>query len=176
MANRVNHHQMQAAALGQEPHPWRGSSAQLVLRRLLVSGAIPAEMPTKRVWESFCVVRPEFAGFQSHKFPPRLRSMRHQVQSSSQRSSVENAAFLRDRELFPFNAVTNRNLPRWEGSPAEKHLKADITAKIHERMKPEDLRETRPEYLEFSLTVFRKHIHQEKRLKKYIAQYRNGGG
>jgi hypothetical protein len=42
-------------------------------------------------------------------------------------------------------------------------------------MAPKDLQKTRKEYQEFSLEVFRKHIHQEVRLKKYVAQYRDLG-
>ena len=106
-------------------------------------------MTPKEVWESFCVVRPEFEGFQYDKFPSRLRALRKRIQDDSQRSNLENAAFLRDRELFPVSTVTNRKLPRWEGSLAERYLKADVTAKLHERMKPEDLQKTRPVYLVF---------------------------
>ena len=163
-----------AALLGEGPHPWRNSSAQLLLQQLLVSGEIPGSgMPPKEVWETYCQARPEFKGFQYKKFPARLRSMRQQVHASSQRSVIENVAFLHDRELFPVSEVTNRGVPRWQGSPAERHLKADITAKIHERMTPQEFRTTRKEYLEFSLEVFRKHIHQEVRMKKYISQYHN---
>jgi hypothetical protein len=114
MANQMQHHKRPAALLDQEPHPWRNSSAQLVLQQLLLSGEIPASgLAPKAVWETFCVVRPEFEGFLYKKFPARLRSMRQQVQSNSQRSIVENALFLRDRELFPVMTVTNRGLPRW---------------------------------------------------------------
>jgi hypothetical protein len=176
MANQVEHrhNKKPAALLGpqEEHHPWKGSSARLVLQQLLESGQIPASgMTPKSIWETFCVVRPEFEGFHYKKFSARLRSMRAQVGSESRRSIVENAAFLHDQELFPVSTVTNRGKPRWEGSTAQRHLKCDVSEKKHERMTPQDLRKTREDYLEFELEVFRKHIHQEVRLRKFIAQY-----
>ena len=41
-----------------------------------------------------------------------------------------------------------------------------MKANKHVGMKPQSFRETRPEYMMFSKTVFQKHIHQEKRLWK----------
>ncbi len=57
MANQMQHHKRPAAMLGQEPHPWRNSSAQLVLQQLFLSEEIPASgLTPKAVWETFCVV------------------------------------------------------------------------------------------------------------------------
>ena len=155
-----------------EPQAWIGSSARLVLEQLIMSGEIPATgMTPKAVWETFCLGRLEFEGFRYKNFPSRLWSMRAQIEANSQRSARENAAFVRDQEFFPVSAVTNRGKPRWQGSAAERLLKADIAEMLNDRMTPAALQRTREEYRPFDSDVFRKHIHQEVRLRKYIAQY-----
>jgi hypothetical protein len=42
-------------------------------------------------------------------------------------------------------------------------LAEDINGGLHQIFTPSQLRNTRPEYQEFPLDVFRRHIHQEKR-------------
>jgi hypothetical protein len=41
-------------------------------------------------------------------------------------------------------------------------VKQDIDAELHETLKPNALRQSRPEYQDFPLIVFRDHMHQEK--------------
>lgn len=51
-------------------------------------------------------------------------------------------------------------------------LRADMDAGKHELMKPRYLHKTRPEYMEFELEKFRKHIHQEVYTRKACIQYK----
>ncbi|KAI2504603.1 hypothetical protein MHU86_9815 [Fragilaria crotonensis] len=47
-----------------EPHRWRDSDAQKLLRQLLATGMIPESgMKPKDIWDNICSSRPEFAGF-----------------------------------------------------------------------------------------------------------------
>jgi hypothetical protein len=48
----------------------------------------------------------------------------------------------------------------------------DIDEGKNKRFKPEDLQNSRNEYKKYPLEVFRKHIHQEERRRKYLAQLR----
>ena len=43
---------------------------------------------------------------------------------------------------------------------------------LHLMMKPKELHQTRPEYKEFELEKFRKHIHQEVYTRKAAIQYK----
>jgi len=59
----------------------------------------------------------------------------------------------------------------WAGSQAERWLKDDIDNDRHVGMAPSQLRETRPEYLEWTQTEFRNHVEQEKRSRKTQAYW-----
>jgi hypothetical protein len=52
--------------------------------------------------------------------------------------------------------------PLWHLSDAPDLLKQDINDNKHLEMKPKELHQSRPEYMVFPLTQFRKHIYQEK--------------
>jgi hypothetical protein len=56
-----------------------------------------------------------------------------------------------------------------EGSEAVRLLRLDMDEGKHHTMRPRDLYQTRPQYYEnYPLTVFRGHIDQEERRRKYI--------
>jgi len=56
--------------------------------------------------------------------------------------------------------------PRWDGSAAQQLLRDDMAAGALEELGgPTALRNTRPEYMRFSLKVFTDHINQEKTRK-----------
>jgi hypothetical protein len=69
--------------------------------------------------------------------------------------------------------------PRFGGSEAERLLKLDVSNGEHKKMKPKELKLTRPEYEPFPPCVFAKHIHQElreRRAKSYwLAKKKNDG-
>jgi hypothetical protein len=77
--------------------------------------------------------------------------------------------FLLDRRIHPKNALNHRGEPRWEGSEAVRLLRLDMDEGKHHTMRPRDLYQTRPQYYEnYPLTVFRGHIDQEERRRKYF--------
>jgi hypothetical protein len=74
---------------------------------------------------------------------------------------VDCAAYGHDLAILKASATADRtNLP-WHKSEAKKLLKQDIDDGKNRDMKPSELRGTRKEYEEFTLEVFRKHIHQD---------------
>lgn len=160
-----------------EPHPWRNSNAQKVLQALLVSGEIPCTKTNKarmeEIWNTHCLHRQEFAGFQFTKFPARLRAMQQRHTTQVGHAEAENAILLLHNQHFPTPTLNHRGEPQWHGSNAERLLKADIAAKTNESMTPKQMHCTRIEYQIYPLEVFRKHIHQEVRLQKLRKQYIN---
>ena len=65
-----------------------------------MSGEIPSSSTTSmaplEIWNTFCVLRQEFAEFLFAKFPQRLRAMRKRLLENGGRSEQEYAAFLHD--------------------------------------------------------------------------------
>jgi hypothetical protein len=94
---------------------------------------------------------------------------RHATQG--EQADSEYAALLHHKQHFPTPILNHGGKPQWYGSDAERLLKADVSAKIHETMAPQQLHRTRTEYQIYPLEVFRKHIHQEVRLQKLYLQY-----
>jgi hypothetical protein len=72
----------------------------------------------------------------------------------------DSAAVESFRSLHPRNQATQRNYPFWDTSEASRLLEKDIDDGLHVLMTPKELYNTRQEYKEFPLAVFRKHIHQ----------------
>ena len=58
-----------------------------------------------------------------------------------------------DQQLFPTKALTEQGYPRWEGSLAQRYLKADLKNKERD-ITPSELHNTRDEYKKFPLKVF----------------------
>jgi hypothetical protein len=148
---------------------WKDSLAKRLLENDLKMGIIPLsseEMGPREVY----IHRPEFSEFPYTNFQSNLRSLRKTIQEKHNSSEYDAAAILHDRQIHP-KAVVNRNgKQRWEGSDAEFLLRQDIDNKFHLVMEPNALYNTRHEYKDnFSLTVFRKHIDQEVRRRKFIS-------
>ena len=162
-----------------EPHLWRNSKAQQVILGLLKSGHIWSEMTSKteieQIWNMYCVPRQEFAGFQFSKFPPRLKAMQKSHAAHIGHAKVETEILRVHKQHFPTPLRDHRGHPQWHGSDAERFLKADIAARTpgETPIAPKLFYLTRAAYQIYPLDVFRKHIHQELRLRKLIYQYCN---
>jgi hypothetical protein len=109
----------------------------------------------------------EYENFRNH-----LRDLRKQIRASKDRAISDSAALAHDRRIFPKKTYNHRGEPRWEGSEAEQLLKQDIDEGKNKDLMPAELHQSRDEYKGYPLEVFRKHIYQEERLRKYVAQLR----
>ena len=160
-----------------EPHPWKNSKAQGVLKALILSGDIRCDegerIPALEVWTMFCEPRQEFAGFLFSNFPSRLKAMQDLHIQKRGRAATEAALLVHHKEHFPAPSHNHRGVPRWNGSEAERLLKLDVLERKNEVMEPKDLRATRIKYQVYQPDVFRKHIHQEVRAQKLRKQYSN---
>lgn len=150
---------------------WLNSEAKKLLLQDLRDGTIPVDsksMAPKTVY----LLRPEFAEFDYKNFPGRLRSARQQIISKNNCAASDSTAFAHDRQLYPKAANNHRGEPRWEGSETERLLRLDMDESKHKTMKPQQLYQSRKEYYDnYPLTVFREHIYQEEKRRKFMAQY-----
>ena len=158
-----------AQANNSEP-PWRDNAARKLLEQDIMNGVIPltnAEMSARVVHG----LRPEFTQLPYDSFPRRLQALRTACKAKLDRGITDAAAFEHDRKFDQRPTFASLGLPRWEGSDAQRLLKADITEGVHLHMTPYELHGTRDEYKVFSLTVFRGHIHQEVKRRKFMTSF-----
>ena len=149
--------------------PWAEGDAKRILKRELKKGAIPLnadDMAPRVVY----MQHPEFADYPYEQFRDRLNDLRNKIKEKKARSTFDTHALERDRESHPKPAKNHRGEPRWEGSQAERLLKRDIDNRQHETLTPKALHNTQKEYKDYPLLVFRKHIYQEVKRRKFIAQ------
>jgi hypothetical protein len=148
---------------------WKNSEAKHLLERDLLDGTIPLlsdDMGPKEVFQQ----REQFAEFDYKNFRSNLSNLRKQIIEKKERAISESAALARDRMIYPRATHNHRGEPRWDGSEAEWQLKKDMDDGKHKTMKPELLYRSREVfYLNYSLTVWRKHIEQEERSRKFLA-------
>jgi hypothetical protein len=154
----------------QEEKPdWRKSKAKRLLEEDLTKGTIPLESDEMGAREVYGQ-RPEFSEFEYAHFTDRLRDLRKQIGQKKDIAFADCAALARDRAIYPKPAHNHRGEPRWEGSEAERLLRADISLFRSTQNKPVDLYRSRAEYYNnYPLVVFRGHIDQEVRRLKYNA-------
>ena len=88
-------------------------------------------------------------------------------------NSDDEEALIHDRKLYPQTTHNSLNLPNWNGSEAQRLLKVDMDNKVNVSLKPKELYESRLEYQVFTLKVFRGHIYQEIKTRKFLAQMAN---
>jgi hypothetical protein len=142
-----------------KPPAWRYSEAKDTLRKLLENdgdGTVHS-MDPKDVYK----LSPLFQLYKYSNFRTNLKSLKDSMKAENGIVNVDEQALAHDRTLIPTKTMTVRGYPRWEGSDAKKLLRDDVKEKKHKNSKPAELRDTREEYKNFPLTVFRKHIYQE---------------
>ena len=149
---------------------WRKSEEKKTLLRDLREGILPLDVAPKVAFNS----RPEFIQLGYANWTERLKRTKEHVRSRNNRAEFDAAAVAHDRLIHPKPALNYRGEPRWEGSRAESLLKQDIDDKKHEMMAPAVLRDSRNEYKDYPLRVFRGHIHQEVKSRKFRYQYAGG--
>ncbi|MGL5934934.1 MAG: hypothetical protein ACRCZI_04850 [Cetobacterium sp.] len=156
-------------------YAWRDHPLREFLEDELANHNIPIdvnEMGPMAVWNTYCDREDTADLFEGMvygaAFKRRLAGLRRQVRGNLDRAAMDELAFETHRRNFPyqtFDAQGNRN---WYGSKAEELLEEDMETGLYPAMKPSEIYATREEYQEFSLDVFRGHIHQYIATAKYI--------
>jgi hypothetical protein len=150
--------------------PWTLHPAREFLKNAFMDGTIPLDWDGSRPEDIYA----QFAGtdafrglsFDRDEFSRRLKSLQAIVTLKKDRVILDKIAFDTFRENFPVREHNDIGDLRWNGSLAERFLKEDMKAGLHDGLTPLEFRESRVEYQEFSVERFRKHIDQEKRLWK----------
>jgi hypothetical protein len=155
--------------------PWGKSDGKALLMKDLRNGSIPLDNTLLSAHE-IAATRPEFGDScdpdNMRLFKARLERARKSVSGSRNRAALDKVMVEHDIMLFQQKrAALCHNVPMWHGSKAEVSLKVDIDNHMHTKMKPPELYKTRPEYGEFSFKVFRGHISQEVKTRKFRKQY-----
>jgi len=150
---------------------WQHCYARELLVRDLLSGAIPIDSESMKPSDAY-LQRPEYVESdpEYRLFSSRLRALRKQLTERHDLAAADSAALAHDRQIHPKKTHNYRGEPRWEGSEAERLLREDMDEGKHETMKPMKLYQSRPEYKQhcFTVDVFRGHIHQEVRHRKFM--------
>ena len=162
--------------------PWEKSRAKQWLKTWFKDGSIPLEyskteggLGPRKYWDDLCAGHPDFGGAAGMEyndaFTRRLGSVKKDFEKKAKRATLDQASFDNYRLNHPEEALNHRGEPRWEGSLAQAQLKKDVEEKYHLGKKPkelwEDKGEDRKSYKDYPLKVFRDHIYQEIRLKKW---------
>jgi len=147
--------------------PWQDSKAKALLRQDIIDGIVPKipsnSMPTNVIFTS----RPEYAEYGYTQFGSRLSNLRKQVKRDLRRANEDRRRLENYLESHPPHSYTEHGYPEWEGSKAQEQLRKDMADNLHEVMLPLELWCLREEYDYYPLKVFRDHIYQETRTKKY---------
>ena len=119
-----------------------------------------------QLWDSDA----EFQKYDLTKFKGYVTNMKKLTDRRKALIHEESAAFEHDMITLPPLEKTSRGYPFWHKHRASELLKEDETSGAAKRMKPKQLWMSRKEYQDFPLSVFRKHIYQE-RMKQLAAPY-----
>ena len=126
-------------------------------------------MSAEEIWES----HPKFQLYQLDQFKGYNKNMKTLTAKRLALISDEEESFKRDMLKITRRGVTSRGIPFWHTHAAAELLKQHVVEEMdntRNKAKPLQLWRSRPEYQEFPLRIFRKHIYQE-RTKQIAAPY-----
>jgi hypothetical protein len=152
--------------------PWKTCKAKQILIQDLEIGMIGManDDPTPlSLWPFYHDNMPDFQYIEYDQFKGGLDRLRAKMQLSVNRLVDEEAGLVHDMQLFPRSHLNYRGEPHWDVSDAKTLLDQDIDNEWHTIYEPKELWLTRPEYYNvYPLEIFRKHIHQEVRSRKFL--------
>ena len=162
--------------VSEPPPPWRNSHAKHVLQADIENGIVTPDMKPRQVYQ----MRTLYQLYNKTNFANNLRTLRKEIAFRTNQSAyAENA--LRD-DLAVVNRCTatatshtgrtaevqQAPVRRAWGAAVQAQLEADVTAGLHLQMQPKELHAYRRCYQAYPLKVFRGHIHQEEKRRKYV--------
>jgi hypothetical protein len=142
-----------------KPPAWGSSRAKEILLEDIKAGIWKRGDPPAAIWLS----RDEYQIYDKSNFGNNFRAACDQLERAQARANADAAAVFNDRQIHPRSSMTSYGYPHWDLSTASQLLLQDIEYGKLDFMTPKELRESREEFLDFPLDVFRKHIHQYRR-------------
>ena len=156
---------------------WQRSYAKELLRKDLIDGTVPltydkkeGDLTAKEIYN----MRPEYVPFGAKTFGARLGRLRKVIKNDQKRADSDLEAYNNYKTNHKVVTLTFQGLPVWDLSTAQELLRQDMDQDLHITGKDKAFKtiekffQSRPEYKPFGQDVFRKHIHQEKRLRKHL--------
>jgi hypothetical protein len=141
----------------EEKEDWAKSRSKAILRAGILAGEITPEMQPLAVFK----MNPgEHGKWTYPNWRSNLRTLRLAIGRDRNRMTRDAISYGHDLAIVKSLRSPDAKTP-WHRSPAYPLLKQDVDEGKHKTMKPMLLRESRPEYSAFDLTVFRKHLYQE---------------
>jgi hypothetical protein len=147
-----------------KPPDWRYSEAKKELRKLLENDhdgfwhkVHPAELYQ---------MSELFQQYEEEKFIEYLKNLKESVANEKKAVAFDEKALRMDWETIKPKNTNANGSKRWDRSAAKQLLHEDVKKKVHKQKTPKQLWESRPEYKEFPLDVFRGHIYQEEYAQK----------
>lgn len=141
-----------------------------LLEHDLLTGAIPLESSRGFMPKDIHQMRPEYEAIPYKNWTSRLYNARRRHRKQQEQAVNHSAALERSRAINPKKSHNEKGEPRWEGSSAAAFLSVDVADGKHIGVSKALLRQSRPEYMEFSQPVFRGHVHQEVKTQKFRKQ------
>ena len=144
----------------EKPTPCGRSEAKHLLQKDLIKGRVPKEWTGVQVKQ----MRPEYAPYSQARFTANLKTLRDSLERDHGRMIQDISFYGHDMarlKEYHEQHPPKTDYPSFHDHAARLLLKIDVDIKKHIELKPKQLRETRPEYMEFPPDVFRKHIYQE---------------
>ena len=144
---------------------WKNSKAKAFLVRLIMdeTSDIHRKSP-EEVWKS----SEWFQQYPKHRFIDNMKNLKNALEARER--VVQEDIRLIQAELAALNLSdkTMRGYPHWHTHAANKLLADDLKFGRNGDMKPLSFRNTRDEYKNFPLQVFRRHIYQEQRKQREL--------
>ena len=130
------------------------------------------EMTERELWQS----HPAFRCYDFNLFREYNKNMINLTKKHWKIVNQDKQDFEHDKKLMPDKSITLNGEPFWYTHPAKELLRTDLRDELMSSLDPSALRETRPEYKEFTTRKFCKEVHHEKqrlRAKPFWQWFRN---
>ena len=145
------------------PKSWKKSEARSLLIKLISDQKSKVHrMSAEEIHQSDML----FKSYPLDKFKEYLQKILESNAKQKEIVAVNEEEIWREELAFPREELTCHGYPFWDTHPARALLEYDVKNGTADGCSPKELRETRAEYLDFPLDIFRCHIYQEKRKQR----------
>ena len=141
---------------GPKPKAWQHSDAKKDLKRALLDPSSPVHKMTVEDIRKSDERYNQYPNFEKY-----YRDLKEQVEVEKKTVQQDDAAAERHLRNNPRSRLNQRGYPHWDTHPAKSLLEKDVVNKMHQKMKPSQLRESRAAYKEFPADVFAKRVSRE---------------
>mmetsp|Transcript_362 Transcript_362/g.449 ORF Transcript_362/g.449 Transcript_362/m.449 type:complete len:328 (-) Transcript_362:72-1055(-) len=145
------------------PDDWKKSKAKALLHKLFQDRESRLyKMTPRQIYDS----HKWYQEYPYHRFKENVTSLRKSIEENFARVDRDVKIVREELQNFPQCSEGCRGYPRWDKHSAKSLLRQDIEEGKYKLGDAKRFQQSRAEYCEFPLTVFRDHIHQERRRQR----------